>query len=607
MGLSSVEKLYSYVQKVYFKFRKGEEKCKMLRISLEIRSELTISPGKVLSLQITDDFDSIFFYSLMLTQEDFSVLKSQQGLLVDFDHFPSQLIKLLEICKSQDVGNKFILVLDDEDSVFVQSSIEYDNGCIYLKVIETNNFKNLCHLSLKVAEETNYLKLETSHQISEEREKITKLQSEWQQKLELEKSQLINQHQKQINDLNEQINSLTFNNKNLYESRCQLETSVKEKSFQIEALEKQNMHLNQEITLLKRQTSQLDQDYHEKDKMVISLKTKLAVAEQELKDKSKYLEKQQELLKSANEQKAFLEEALNEKEVQLQRKQSAVQTLSADLMKYNDLIAKLQSDLAANKAKMKLRTDIALEQEKVLEKKVQQLTSQANTIKELNEKILKLTEELSAIKNELQEANKKIEEKEMTIKKNDNVINWLNRRLTECNTGSSQSPTLITSTRTENDSILAISQPKGNISNLAKGWPPWLINSIAGCNSSNGDSTGASSNCTNSFIPSSINATQGNVKSDTLKEPLQSKCEELKKKEEKNIDFNGVTDLKKQSKGLDPKYFQSSIDKDFIFNPQIIKKNITAVDSIKSKEQAKSANGRKQISAYFPKTAPTLQ
>lgn len=69
---------------------------------------------------------------------------------------------------------------------------------------------------------------------------------------------------------------------------------------------------------------------------------------------------------------------------------------------------------------MKLRTDIALEQEKVLEKKVQQLTSQANTIKELNEKILKLTEELSAIKNELQEANKKIEEKEMTIKKNDN-------------------------------------------------------------------------------------------------------------------------------------------------------------------------------------------
>ena len=115
------------------------------------------------------------------------------------------------------------------------------------------------------------------------------------------------------------------------------------------------MHLNQEITLLKRQTSQLDQDYHEKDKMVISLKTKLAVAEQELKDKSKYLEKQQELLKSANEQKAFLEEALNEKEVQLQRKQSAVQTLSADLMKYNDLIAKLQSDLAANKAKVYIR------------------------------------------------------------------------------------------------------------------------------------------------------------------------------------------------------------------------------------------------------------
>lgn len=86
--------------------------------------------------------------------------------------------------------------------------------------------------------------------------------------------------------------------------------------------------------------------------MAVGLKTKLAVAEQELKDKEKLIEKQQELLKSANEQKTFLEEALNEKEIQLQRKQAAVQTLSSDLIKCNDIVAKLQGDLAASKAKV---------------------------------------------------------------------------------------------------------------------------------------------------------------------------------------------------------------------------------------------------------------
>lgn len=167
----------------------------------------------------------------------------------------------------------------------IQTTQEFDKNWIYLKVIETNNFKNLCHLSLKVkqgsdadiknhmslkisnlneklledtkkqkllesslsealkaldiktkeltelqlrvAEEKNNLKLETSHQISEEREKMAKLQMDWQQRLEFEKSQLTMQYQKQLNDMNEQINLLTFNNKNLYESRCQLETSVK--------------------------------------------------------------------------------------------------------------------------------------------------------------------------------------------------------------------------------------------------------------------------------------------------------------------------------------------------------------------------------------------
>lgn len=95
-----------------------------------------------------------------------------------------------------------------------------------LKNLEAKT-KELNDIQLKLAEEKSSLRIETSHQISEEREKLTRLQLEWQRRLDGEKSQLEASHQKILNEMNEQINLLTFNNKNLYEGKCQLETSVK--------------------------------------------------------------------------------------------------------------------------------------------------------------------------------------------------------------------------------------------------------------------------------------------------------------------------------------------------------------------------------------------
>lgn len=127
----------------------------------------------------------------------------------------------------------------------------------------------------------------------------------------------------------------------------------REKNYQMEALDKRIMQASQELSMLRKQNAQLDQDYHEKEKLVISLKTKTAVLEQEVKDKGKLLEKQQELLRVANEQKQYFEEAVNDRDNHLQKKQAKVQTLSADLMKSNEIITKLQTDLAANKAKVR--------------------------------------------------------------------------------------------------------------------------------------------------------------------------------------------------------------------------------------------------------------
>lgn len=96
-----------------------------------------------LCVLLSDDEDSCFLYSLFITEEDFKILKSQQGLLVDFDNFATQLIHLLEQChlpvsSISKAPPKFLLLLAEENADWI------------FKLVETNNFKHLCHLSLNI-------------------------------------------------------------------------------------------------------------------------------------------------------------------------------------------------------------------------------------------------------------------------------------------------------------------------------------------------------------------------------------------------------------------------------------------------------------------------
>lgn len=53
-----------------------------------------------LSIQITDEDDPFILYSLLVSEVDFQTIKEQQGLLVEYDKFPQQLIKLLHLCNA---------------------------------------------------------------------------------------------------------------------------------------------------------------------------------------------------------------------------------------------------------------------------------------------------------------------------------------------------------------------------------------------------------------------------------------------------------------------------------------------------------------------------
>ena len=49
-------------------------------------------------MQITNELDPFFFYSLEVNEDDFQSLKVEQCILVDFATFPYKFIELLEQC-----------------------------------------------------------------------------------------------------------------------------------------------------------------------------------------------------------------------------------------------------------------------------------------------------------------------------------------------------------------------------------------------------------------------------------------------------------------------------------------------------------------------------
>ncbi|XP_003707193.1 spindle assembly abnormal 6 [Megachile rotundata] len=482
LQLSNVEVLYSKVQRVYIKPQHKEERQRELRVNVEIHAGLSPVCRKSLCVLLADDDDPCFLYSLFITEDDFKVLKSQQGLLVDFDNFATQLICLLE--QSQILPSnlsktppKFLLLLAEE------------NGEWIFKLVETNNFKHLCHLSLSISPasdsdlkthmamkikqlkeniqqqnrdaltletrlnelsnkvetktreleqleqkyitEKNQIQISSSEQISLEKDRFAKARLEWQCLNEKEKIETERRHTETVKQLHTELAELRTQNLTYKDKLSLLEATNIEQIKQLQNLEKELNVAQRDLNSLKKQNSKLDTDYHEKDKAVNSLKTKVAVLEQELKDKAILISKHTEMLKTAKEQKQHLEDLLAEKDGQLQRKQNSLRNLSDELVKANEILTKLQNELASTKSKLKLRTSIALEQERLLDTKQKEVGQLESKMESLMKETKDAKAEVENLKEQIKIQQNQLEEKEKIIKNNDNVISWLNRRLAD--------------------------------------------------------------------------------------------------------------------------------------------------------------------------------
>ncbi|XP_074524455.1 spindle assembly abnormal protein 6 homolog [Halichoeres trimaculatus] len=482
-----MEALFSKVLQVYVRCRDGDERKANIRVTIELQQTSSPVHKRDLLVKLTDDKDPYFLFNLFISEEDFQSLKVQQGLLVDFASFPQKFIDLLNLCHGEQESDnpRFLLQLSCQSQVL--------DGPANFSVVETNPFKHLNHLFLRLApgsdkEIKDYLavclsslkadkqalemKLKKTEDdltrqlsyvqqtLSEKTKELDKLRSEWtsqssclssrhtqelqserekalelqtrlQQQTEQLRQELEATHKKSSQQLHSKVSELETSCRELTERKYKNESVIRDLKIKLVGLEEELQHSKQQVLSLRRENSTLDTEVHDKERLASQLQMRVAVLEQEVKDKEQLMRRTKEVLDATQQQKESIEGNAESKELQIRKLEATVKSLSEELIKANGIIKKLQGEVRGLVGKLKIKNTVTVSQEKVLQETSEKLQTVEKSLQSAQQQLTTRDEQVSKLKEQLESTVQKLNESKEVLKTNENVISWLNKQLNE--------------------------------------------------------------------------------------------------------------------------------------------------------------------------------
>ena len=424
-----------------------------------------------------------------MSEEDFQTLKTQQGLLVDFGAFGQKFIDLLNLCERDErsTNPKFQLQIYTKDPL----PFDHNNAC--LNINEINTFKHLCHLQLtfmpgndsdvkkylanclqqlreshvrlgkeydesktslhqrlestqnalsqksneldrlKIEIETQTERLNNKYQqeINFEKEKSLQNQYQTQQKYEKEKKELEMNFTKIQKQLEQRLGEFEGQNKDLVDKKYKNESQLQELRSKYSSLAEEHNSLKQELQAIRKQNTNLDSDLHQNERAANLLRTRIAVLEQEVKDKDELYHRTQDLLTNEQSLKKTYEDVSIERGNEIKKLQANANQQNGEVNKGNEIIKSLQMKLQNLQKKLKIKNDTICRQEKVVVDNQREVGELKSELKSVQESLRGVSEENKDLKNMLNKKTLELEEAVKTIKKEEFMIQWLNKQITE--------------------------------------------------------------------------------------------------------------------------------------------------------------------------------
>merc|ERR1719229_59341 len=403
----------------------------------------------ILSITLTDETDPYFLYTLSVSESDFHRLKSDQTLLVDFAVFPASLVMLLRQC---------LQYKNEEHPKFV-AVLVYSSNCAILSVQETNQFRHLQHISLKLvasnAEKLREYLGSTLMKFKNENAKLNASLSERTQSLQRAKNDqkqaeqyvasIKQKYEECLCDLKTShsaaISSIKQNNlDNVEEIRKELvaEKNACEKELKLQMKQDQlahqklknehdelvavhlrleSKHKNQaavvadlrsemdenkkELASLREECKTLSTLKFEHEKQINEQLISMAAMKQQIKDKGEIALNNSSLLQSDKEQKKSMEEQMALYRANCEKQEKKVKECIKEINKGNSIISHLQNEIRNQRNKNKLKEQKLANMEEANSNKSDGMSRMENELKLKCDEIEKLKSDAKEYKQTL--------------------------------------------------------------------------------------------------------------------------------------------------------------------------------------------------------------
>lgn len=439
---------------------------------------------QVLNIELTDDSDPLFLHILKCTEADFIALKSEQGLMFDFQDFPCKLVDLLEQCP---VVRKSMKALDEgESEKFSCTMLIGHSAQSNFSIVEANRFKILTHLSLGFTEADDktakhYLanKLQEfkadNSQLKQRLESVEdrlSLQSETSDKLKAElrtekedserladsikldaqrqfnelkqqmlqdmerqsaehmqeKNRVASKLQEQVEELSGRLAGVVERKEELEGRVLKVEASERELQAKVQRQEHEIELKQNELDLLRSTNKNLDTTKYSQEKSLVELRVKCETMEKQLQDKESLVRNANSLYEASKLQCVQLEETVAILKGNVAKVEERAEASAQETKKASEKVVELQTDLKAAKQKVKLNEGVCVQQEQLISQNKQTTEELTRSLTDAKREVAHKDEEIKLCNSKIEELKTKLAESQKMLESNEQSTLHLNSR-----------------------------------------------------------------------------------------------------------------------------------------------------------------------------------
>ena len=194
----------------------------------------------------------------------------------------------------------------------------------------------------ELSSQASSLERRLARDVEGEKERAGQQLQELQWKYEADKREAESKHAKVVQQLENRVASLDVQNRDLWEVRVGQESSLREARGQLQCRDEEVARLKRDMAGLRQEKVMVETVGSDRDKHVGQVTARLAKVERDLQDKEAQVTRIQEAASRIQEDTKRLESQLEEKLKLVAKRENTIKKLSAEIIKANEIISKLQ-------------------------------------------------------------------------------------------------------------------------------------------------------------------------------------------------------------------------------------------------------------------------